>query len=222
MIAVAGAAVLALLLGARRWREAAFLGGSVAAQSAVFLLVTLCVDRPRPTAPRLDGAPPTSSFPSGHVGAAVALYGALAVLAVLRLRGPLRLPLCALAALLPVLVGFSRLYRGMHHPTDVLAGLVNGGAVLWIMWRAFLSDPRETTVAAVPDHPSMRPGGGGLQPRPGRRGHPRPDRPRPHAATAGRRRPEPPPARPTPAGAPRRPRSPPGPTWWWPAAATAP
>ncbi|MER6394844.1 diacylglycerol kinase family protein [Kitasatospora sp. NPDC001603] len=154
VIAVAGAAVLALLLGARRWREAAFLGGAVAAQSAVFLLVTLCVDRPRPTAPRLDGAPPTSSFPSGHVGAAVALYGALAVLAALRLRGPLRLPLCALAALLPVLVGFSRLYRGMHHPTDVLAGLVNGGAVLWIMWRAFLSDPRETTVAAVPDHPS--------------------------------------------------------------------
>ncbi|MFF1798504.1 phosphatase PAP2 family protein, partial [Kitasatospora sp. NPDC058263] len=133
VIAVAGVAVLALLLGARWWREAAFLGGSVAAQSAVFLLVTLCVDRPRPTAPRLDGAPPTSSFPSGHVGAAVALYGALAVLAVLRLRGPLRLPLCALAALLPVLVGFSRLYRGMHHPTDVLAGLVNGGVALAIV-----------------------------------------------------------------------------------------
>ncbi|MFF7590519.1 hypothetical protein ACFZCK_23835 [Kitasatospora purpeofusca] len=74
VVAVAGVAVLALLAASRRRsREATFLGGAVAAQSAVFLLVTLCVDRPRPTAPHLDTAPPTSGFPSGHVGAAVAL-----------------------------------------------------------------------------------------------------------------------------------------------------
>nr|BFD96142.1 hypothetical protein KitaXyl93_75020 [Kitasatospora sp. Xyl93] len=152
VVAVAGVAVLALLVGSRRrWREAAFLGGAVAAQSAVFLLVTLCVDRPRPTAPHLDAAPPTSSFPSGHVGAAVALYGALAVLAASRVRGRLRPLLCVLAALLPVLVAFSRLYRGMHHPTDVLAGLANGGATLWIMWRAFLADRGRSTPPAGAD-----------------------------------------------------------------------
>ncbi|MCX4690587.1 phosphatase PAP2 family protein [Kitasatospora purpeofusca] len=117
----------------RRRHEAAFLGGAVAARSAVFLLVTLYVDRPRPTAPHLDTAPPISGFPSGHVGAAVALHGALAVLAALRVRGRLRPRLCVLAALLPALVAFSRLYRGMHHPTDVLFGLANGGATLWIM-----------------------------------------------------------------------------------------
>ncbi|MFJ4673872.1 phosphatase PAP2 family protein [Kitasatospora purpeofusca] len=88
--------------------------------------VTLCVDRPRTTAPHLDTAPPTSSFPSGHVGAAVALYGTLAVLAALRVRGRLRPLLCVLAALLPVLVAFSGLYRGMHHPTDGLLGEVTG------------------------------------------------------------------------------------------------
>ncbi|MCG6497699.1 diacylglycerol kinase family protein [Kitasatospora sp. A2-31] len=152
VVAVAGVAVLALLVGSRRrWREAAFLGGAVAAQSAVFLLVTLCVDRPRPTAPPLDTAPPTSSFPSGHVGAAVALYGGLAVLAALRVRGRLRPLLCVLAALLPVLVAFSRLYRGMHHPTDVLAGLANGGTTLWIMWRAFLADRGRSTPSAGAD-----------------------------------------------------------------------
>ncbi|MCX5208519.1 diacylglycerol kinase family protein [Kitasatospora sp. NBC_00240] len=155
VVTVAAVAVLALLLRAG-WREAAFLGGAVAAQSAVFLLVTMGVDRPRPTAPQLDAAPPTSSFPSGHVGAAVALYGALAVLAALRLRGPLRLPLCALAAVLPVLVAAGRLYRGMHHPSDVLAGLVNGVVVLLVMWRAFLGDRGRSTAAAGPRRP---PGG---------------------------------------------------------------
>ncbi|WP_329500773.1 diacylglycerol kinase family protein [Kitasatospora herbaricolor] len=155
VVAVASAAVLVLLLRAS-WREAAFLGGAVAAQSAVFLLVTLCVNRPRPSAPHLDAAPPTSSFPSGHVGAAVALYGALAVLAALRLRGPLRLPLCALAAVLPMLVAAGRLYRGMHHPTDVLAGLVNGVVVLLVMWRAFLADRGPSAAAAAAPRP---PGG---------------------------------------------------------------
>ncbi|MEV4614975.1 diacylglycerol kinase family protein [Kitasatospora sp. NPDC049258] len=150
VVALASVAVLALLVETRgrRWREAAFLGGAVAAQAAVFLVVTLCVERPRPTALRLDAAPPTSSFPSGHVGAAVALYGGIAVLAVLRLRGPLRLPLAALAGLVPVLVAISRLYRGMHHPTDVLAGSVNGCAALWIMWRAFLAERGRATEAA--------------------------------------------------------------------------
>ncbi|WP_051814122.1 diacylglycerol kinase family protein [Kitasatospora sp. MBT63] len=143
VVAVVSVAVLALLVEThgRRWREAAFLGGAVAAQAAVFLLAALCVERPRPTAVRLDAAPPSSSFPSGHVGAAVALYGGIAVLAVLWVRGPLRFPLAVLAGAVPVVVAVSRLYRGMHHPTDVLAGLVNGGAALWIMWRAFRPGP---------------------------------------------------------------------------------
>ncbi|MFD0260966.1 diacylglycerol kinase family protein [Kitasatospora indigofera] len=156
VVTVAAVAVLVLLLRSR-WREAAFLGAAVAAQSAVFLLVTVCVDRPRPSAPHLDAAPPTSSFPSGHVGAAVALYGALAVLAALRLRGPLRLPLCALAAVLPLLVAGGRLYRGMHHPSDVLAGLVNGVVVLLVMWRAFLADRGRSTAGREGPH---RPPGG--------------------------------------------------------------
>ncbi|WP_107357991.1 diacylglycerol kinase family protein [Streptomyces agglomeratus] len=125
-----------------RWREAVFLGGSVAAQSALFLFITLCVERPRPDVPHLDPAPPTSSFPSGHVGASVALYGGLATLAVTRLRGPWRYAAAAVLLVVPPTVAFSRLYRGMHHPSDVVGGLVNGACTLLVIGYALLAPRR--------------------------------------------------------------------------------
>ncbi|MEU9081948.1 diacylglycerol kinase family protein [Streptomyces sp. NPDC048357] len=133
--------VIALLVPPRtpRRADAVFLGGSVAVQSAVFLLVTMCVERPRPDVPPLDGAPPTSSFPSGHVGASVALYGGLAALVWTRLRGPWRYVAAAVLVLVPSAVGLSRMYRGMHHPSDVAGGLVNGIATLLVMGSVFLS-----------------------------------------------------------------------------------
>lgn len=132
--------VAALLLLPRvAWRrEAAFLALSVAAQSAVFLLVTLVVERSRPDVPHLDPAPPTSSFPSGHVGAATALFGGLAVLAATRLHGVRRVLAVGALALIPVAVALSRLYRGMHHPSDVLGGLLNGACTLFVVGYALL------------------------------------------------------------------------------------
>ncbi|MEU5985457.1 diacylglycerol kinase family protein [Streptomyces sp. NPDC047434] len=132
-------AALLVLPGPPRWAEAVFLGASVAVQSAVFLVVTVCVERPRPAVPHLDAAPPTSSFPSGHVGASVALFGGLALLALTRLRGPRRYVTVAALLLVPPLVGLSRLYRGMHHPTDVVGGLVNGALTLLVVGSVFLA-----------------------------------------------------------------------------------
>lgn len=136
-------AVLALLLvpRVRRWRDAAFLAGSVAAQSAVFLFVTMVVGRARPDVPHLDAAPPTSSFPSGHVGAATALFGGLAVLAAGRLRGARRVLVVGLLLLVPAAVAVSRVYRGMHHPSDVVVGLLNGGCTLLVMAYALFPFP---------------------------------------------------------------------------------
>ncbi|WP_051781771.1 MULTISPECIES: diacylglycerol kinase family protein [unclassified Streptomyces] len=153
-------AVLALLLVPRvpRWRDAAFLAGSVAAQSAVFLLVTMVVGRARPDVIHLDAAPPTSSFPSGHVGAATALFGGLAVLAAGRLRGAERALMVGLLLLVPPAVAASRLYRGMHHPSDVVVGLLNGGCTLLVMvYALLLSTPgRKTPDGRLPaprNHP---------------------------------------------------------------------
>lgn len=147
--------IVALLVLPRvAWRtEALFLGASVAAQSAVFVVVTMFVERPRPAVPRLDGAPPTSSFPSGHVGASVALYGGLAVIALLRMRGPWRYVASGALLLVPPAVGMSRMYRGMHYPTDVAGGLLNGAATLLIIGFTVLYG---RTSAADPAAPAPR------------------------------------------------------------------
>jgi membrane-associated phospholipid phosphatase len=105
----------------------------------VFLLTGLVIDRERPAVSHLDVAPPTSSFPSGHTGAAVALYGGLAVIVGWRVRRTvLKVALIAVLVCLPFLVAAARLYRGMHHPSDVLFGAANGIACLTIAVHAFL------------------------------------------------------------------------------------
>jgi membrane-associated phospholipid phosphatase len=128
-------AVLAVAVAAfvwRRWREPMLVAVAVAGEVAIFLVVTLLVDRQRPPVKHLDAAPPTSSFPSGHTAATIALWGALAVLASERARSALvRGIFLALAFGLPLLVASSRLYRGMHFLTDVLGGALLGG--LWLL-----------------------------------------------------------------------------------------
>ncbi|MFJ9106447.1 diacylglycerol kinase family protein [Streptomyces sp. NPDC102283] len=157
---------LALVLVPRLplWRETVFLAAAVSLQSAVFLLVTASVDRTRPDVERLDDSPPTSSYTSGHTGAATALYAGLAVLVLSRVRAPWRAPLAALLLLLPLLVGLARLYRGMHHPTDVAGGLMNGSLSLLVVGRAALAghswaarppaDATDIAVAAAEQRPA--------------------------------------------------------------------
>ncbi|WP_329269133.1 diacylglycerol kinase family protein [Streptomyces sp. NBC_01451] len=149
VVAVTLLSCVALLLVPRlpMWRQAVFLAVAVSLQSLVFLAVTESVDRTRPDVHRLDDSPPTSSYTSGHTGAATALYAGLAVLVLSRVRRPWRWPLAGLLFLLPLVVGAARLYRGMHHPTDVIGGLANGALSLLIVGRALFVD---RSVAAVP------------------------------------------------------------------------
>ncbi|HZC99001.1 MAG TPA: phosphatase PAP2 family protein [Actinomycetes bacterium] len=121
----------------RRWREPMLVAAAVIGEVVIFVVITLLVDRPRPPVPHLDPAPPTSSFPSGHTAAAAALYGSWAVLAWQRARSALpRVLLTLLAVLAPVVVGLARMYRGMHVPTDVLAGAALGVSWLGVSVRA--------------------------------------------------------------------------------------
>ncbi|RZU34930.1 diacylglycerol kinase family enzyme [Streptomyces sp. BK022] len=155
VIGVTLAACLAMIFIPRlpMWRQVSFLALGVALQSLVFLVITIAVDRQRPHVHRLDGSLPTSSYTSGHTGAATAIYGGLAVLVLSRVKSPWRRLLAALLLLLPVVVGLSRLYRGMHHPTDVAGGMINGALALLIVGHALLRDGRVSAPAALPELP---------------------------------------------------------------------
>ncbi|MGZ4150169.1 MAG: phosphatase PAP2 family protein, partial [Actinomycetota bacterium] len=130
ILGVAALAALVLAIG-KHWRQIGFLACALALEFTVFLTATLLVDRHRPAVPRLDATPVTSSYPSGHTAAALTLYVALALI-VWSLTRPaaIRAAVWVIAVSLPVFVGLSRLYRGMHHLTDVLASVLLGVGAL--------------------------------------------------------------------------------------------
>ena len=124
---------IALRLASKKWTLSVFLVLAVSAQALVFLLVTLTITRQRPDVKKLDDSPPTSSFPSGHTGAATALFLASALLVAwyVKRRWVKILALTLLVAV-PLLVAYGRLYRGMHHPTDIVGAYLNGIASITI------------------------------------------------------------------------------------------
>lgn len=115
----------------RRWHDVVLVMSGMALELSVFLTVNALVDRPRPDVPRLGELPHTSSFPSGHVAATIVLYGSVALFISLSHRRPVVQWLAwGAVAVFASCVCFSRVYRGMHHPTDVVAGALLGVACL--------------------------------------------------------------------------------------------
>jgi undecaprenyl-diphosphatase len=99
---------------------------SVALAAAVLsVLLKLVFQRPRPDLFLEIVQPASFSFPSGHTMGSTAAYG-LAVFVVAWLRPSLRTPLYVLTPLLVLLIGISRVFLGVHWPTDVLAGFAAG------------------------------------------------------------------------------------------------
>jgi undecaprenyl-diphosphatase len=118
--------VAILLWRTRDWRLAAVPVIAIAMQGLIFLIAARTVDRDRPPVEKLDPSPPTASYPSGHTGASTGLYVAFALLALAIHRSWLRTLTIIACLTMPLLVGFARLYRGMHHVSDIAAGLLNG------------------------------------------------------------------------------------------------
>jgi len=114
-----------------RWRESLLVIYAVIGETAIFVATTLLIDRPRPDVPHLDEAPPTSSFPSGHTAAAVCFYGSLAAIILWHNRHRwINVVTVVVCGAVPLMIASSRVYRGMHYPTDVLAGLLLGA--IWL------------------------------------------------------------------------------------------
>jgi undecaprenyl-diphosphatase len=130
-IATTAAVVCLIFVGiTRRWRPAVYLVTLLLGELAMFLTAAAVVKRPRPSVTHLDQHLPTSSYPSGHVAATCCLYIGLAILVVGHAKGWWRWLFLIPAFVLPLLVAGSRMYRGEHHPTDVLASFAF--AALWI------------------------------------------------------------------------------------------
>lgn len=126
-------AVLGLLLIVRDFRAAALVLGSTAGGQALCLLLKRSFARPRPALVPHLARVGLESFPSGHSMLAVVTYltiGAILARSVEPTR--LRLYILSLAMTLAFLVGMSRIYLGVHYPTDVLAGWCAG-----LSWAVF-------------------------------------------------------------------------------------
>jgi len=104
----------------------------IAAGGSVILDVSLKLSfhRTRPV-PFVGVVPLTYSFPSGHALSSFCFYGVLAGLLCARIQSrAIRILIWAAAATLVLAIGLSRIYLGVHYPTDVIAGYV--AAAAWV------------------------------------------------------------------------------------------
>ncbi len=151
IISVAVLVSLGVWWATRRWWMALVPLLAITLQSIVFVTSAAVVGRDRPPVEKLDDSPPTASFPSGHESATTALYVSFLLLS-LRVRNPaLRWTLVALCALMPALVFYGRLYRGMHHVTDLLAGITNGVVCALLAWNYLRREPQGAAPEAEPE-----------------------------------------------------------------------
>jgi membrane-associated phospholipid phosphatase len=136
---ISGGFVIPALVGAvvilsafqRRWLLAGFVLAAIVIESATYRTTVFFVDRDRPDVAQLEGLPEDASFPSGHVAASIAVYSGFAVLLTSRMSsGRAKALVWAAALATPPIVAVARMYRGMHHPLDTLAGVFMGIAAL--------------------------------------------------------------------------------------------
>jgi len=125
-----GALAVWRLVAAGRRREAVFLALAALGGEALDQALKEWFRRPRPQA-FFGVAPDNYSFPSGHAMVSLCFYLVLAEI-VIEEEWPHghRLLARAVAVALSLLVGFSRIYLGVHYPTDVLAGYA--AAIVWL------------------------------------------------------------------------------------------
>jgi len=126
------AASFLLLAYLKRWREMGALTICLAGGAVLSFLLKILFHRTRPDLFQVVHEI-GYSFPSGHALATMCFYGMVAFLIMRTIsswRG--RLTVMTLTVILSVLIGISRIYLGVHYPTDVVAGYAIGS-----MWLAF-------------------------------------------------------------------------------------
>lgn len=123
----------AVLWSARRRVSVALLLLSLATGAGMNTILKQVFHRPRPQVVPHTVEVMSASFPSGHAMVSAVTYGTVAYLVGRMGRGSFRWVTWSGAALLILLIGLSRMYVGVHYPSDVLAGWLGGAA-----WTALL------------------------------------------------------------------------------------
>ena len=137
MLLVAGVCGFLALTGRRR--TALLVLAAIAGGTLLSTALKYGFSRPRPELVPHGSIVYTSSFPSGHSTMSAVVYLTLgALLARTQSSLGVKLYVMGAAALLTLLVGVSRVYLGVHWPTDVLAGWVLGSAWAVLCWLAMI------------------------------------------------------------------------------------
>ncbi len=151
---VSGNAIICILsvalvwIVSRRWWLAALPAVALALHVMVHLATSTLVARPRPHVETLDVGQPTASFPSGHMGATTAQLLVVVLFLFHRVATRLwRSVVTLLVAGYLLVLGWSRVYLGMHHLSDVVWGAVNGVACGLIAWLFLRRDPAAEGIA---------------------------------------------------------------------------
>ncbi|SFP16772.1 undecaprenyl-diphosphatase [Mesorhizobium sp. NFR06] len=147
LVLITSATIVYLLL-IRRPSRALFMFVAVAGGQVVSSLLKLEVDRPRPDLVSHLVNETSLSFPSGHAMLSAVTYLTLGSLAARFLPDrSTKIFVLGLAVLITVLVGISRVYLGVHWPSDVLAGWCAGFAWAMLCWLAARLLQRRKVVA---------------------------------------------------------------------------
>jgi undecaprenyl-diphosphatase len=130
-----------------RWRRAAgWLALSMAGALALDLALKFAFRRQRPQ-PFFGDAPHSFSFPSGHALCSFVFYAVLAGLIAQRIQPQwLRVAVGVAAAALVAAIGLSRIYLGVHYPSDVIAGYL--AAAIWVSALLVLDHVRKVRKSA--------------------------------------------------------------------------
>lgn len=132
---IVGTAVIILILDLVRWHKANCIAAIAAAivNFGLYNVLKRTIKRPRPDSLIWLIEEHGYSFPSGHSMNSMFCYGIMLYLVWRDLESEkLRNALTVLLCLLPPLIAFSRVYCGVHYPSDVIAGLSMGLAMLMV------------------------------------------------------------------------------------------
>jgi undecaprenyl-diphosphatase len=129
------AIVAGFLIVSKHFGAAIFMLGSIISGTLASHFLKLVYDRPRPDVVDHLVEIHTASFPSGHATMSAVVYLTLATL-VMRLvdDAAVRIYVIAVAVLLTLVVGMSRIYLGVHWPSDVAAGWALGATWACLSW----------------------------------------------------------------------------------------